>query len=61
MAERFSSAPSTKGGYIKKAMAAKAKGPSAKVVSADKAALLAKHESEKAKFEDKHGPQDWTK
>jgi hypothetical protein len=60
MKERFSKPPSTKGGYLKKATeSSKASGPSAKSIAADKAALLAKHTAEKAKFEDKHGAQDW--
>lgn len=35
------------------------KGVSPKVVATAKAAVLAKHEAEKAKFEDTYGSQDW--
>lgn len=62
MKERFSKPPSTKGGYLKKAAeSAKTSGPSAKTIAAQKAALLAKHDAEKATFEDKHGAQEWGK
>jgi hypothetical protein len=48
--------PYPNGGGLKKAMT-KVKNP--KVVATAKAAVLAKHEAEKAKFEDTYGPQDW--
>jgi hypothetical protein len=38
-----------------------AKGPSPKVISTSKQALVAKHNAEKAQFEEKFGTQDWSK
>jgi hypothetical protein len=47
------------GGGIKAAMR-QSKGVSPAVTKTAKEALLAKHAAEKAKFEDTHGPQEWS-